>query len=174
MCPTLSRAAKMKICINNACKAELEDYVERCPNCGRLQKQFDFEKYIDEQKPSIETIHERNWFITFWLWVIIVGNVLMAIISFFPKTMWGKNYPDDFVIPSIVPGLFCIINVIGAFILLYWKKMGFYLIALSAVIGGIFSFITVKSLPVGLVGLALLWSILRIKRNGISCWDVMD
>ena len=164
----------MKICINNACKAELEDYVERCPNCGRLQKQFNFDKHVNEQKPHIEAIHERNWFITFWLWVLIVGNVLMAIISFFPKTMWGKNYPDDFVVPSIVSGLFCIINVIGAFMLLSWKKMGFYLIALSAVAGGIFSFVTVKSLPVGFVGLALLWFILNIKRNGIPYWNVMN
>lgn len=164
----------MKICINNACKAELEDYVERCPNCGRLQKQFNFDKHVNEQEPPIEAIHERNGFITFWLWVLIVGNVLMAIISFFPKTMWGKNYPDDSVIPSIVSGLFCIINVTGAFMLLSWKKRGFYLIALSAVIGGVFSFITVKSLPVGLVGLAILWSILNIKRNGIPYWDVMD
>lgn len=163
----------MKTCINNACKAELEDYVERCPNCGRLQKQFNLEKHVDERKPSIETIHERSGFISFWLWVLIVGNVLMAIISFFPKTMWGKNYPDDLVIPSIVSGLFSIINVIGAFMLLSRKKMGFYLIALSAVIGGVFV-ILAKSFPFSLVGLAFLWVILNIKRNGIPYWEEMN
>lgn len=163
----------MKICINTACKAELEDYVERCPDCGRLQKQLDFEKLVDEQKPPQETIVERNGFITFWLWVVIVGNILMAIISFFPITMWGRNYPDDYVIPSIVSGFFGIINVIGAVMLLSWRKIGFTIIVLSALVGGVFSFITVKSLPVGLVGVVILWFILNLKKGGVPYWDAM-
>ena len=164
----------MKICINNACKAEIEDYVERCPNCGRLQKQYDFDRPIGEQKENHITIAERSGFITFWLWFMVVGNILMAIISFFPKTMWGRNYPDEFVVPSIISGVFCIINVIGTFMLLSWKKNGFTVIAVSAIMGGLFSFVTVKSLPIGIVGLVILWLILNIKKNGIPYWNVME
>lgn len=105
---------------------------------------------------------------------MVVGNILMAIISFFPKTMWGRNYPDDFVVPSIISGVFCIINVIGTFMLLSWKKKGFTVIALSAIMGGLFSFVTVKSLPIGIVGLVILWLVLNIKKNGIPYWNAMD
>lgn len=161
----------MKICINNSCKAELDDYMERCPECGRLQKQF---KVPEKEQKSDDIIIERHGFITFWLWIVIVGNMLMAIISFFPKTMWGSNYPDAYVIFSIISGLFSIVNVVGAFMLLAWKKMGFTIIALSAISGGLFAFFTIGTLPTGIVGLIILWLVLNIKKNGVSYWNGLD
>lgn len=162
----------MKICINNSCKAELDDYMERCPECGRLQKQFKMSTEKIESNSVVE--QERNGFITFWLWIIIIGNLFMAIISFFPKAMWGSNYPDDYVIFSVISGLFPIVNIFGAFMLLAWKKIGFTIIALSAICSGLFTFFTIRTAPVGFVGLIILWLILRIKKNGISCWECLD
>jgi len=167
----------MKICINNACKSELEDYVERCPNCGRLQKQLFFEKTLEEsqdtkeKKSSFSKLADHIGIVELWLCAIIAGNILMAFMNFNPKAMWGRNYPDELIPHSIIAGLFCLLNVFGAIMLLFHRKIGFTTIALSAIIGGIFTFVTIRSLPVGIVGIVVLWYVLKIKKNGIPYWD---
>lgn len=163
----------MKICINSSCKAELDDYMERCPECGRLQKITNKPPKKEIESDNI-VIQERHGFITFWLWAIIIGNILMAGVSFFPKAMYGSDYPDAYVIFSIISGLFAIPNVIGAFMLLAWKKAGFWILAISAICGGLFAFFTTGALPVGLLGLLILYFVLRITKNGIRYWDCLD
>ena len=163
----------MKQCINNLCKAELEDYIERCPTCGRLQKQFNMPAKEKRTTESL-VVQERNGFITFWLWTIIIGNLLMAIISFFPKTMWGKGFPDDYVIWSIISGLFSIVNIAGAFMLFAWKRNGFYIVALSAICGGLIAYFAIGAIPVSIVGLFILWLILKMKKKGKSYWECLD
>lgn len=117
---------------------------------------------------------ERPGFVTFWLWLIIIGNVIAAIIDLFPKTMWGSRYPDDYVIPSIILGVLSIISVVGACLLLNQKKAGFTLIALSAIVGGLIGIIAMGSIPYSIVGLVILWLILKIKKNDVPYWDTLD
>lgn len=162
----------MKRCVNSACRAELEDYMERCPECGRTQKQI--EVTVEETQTNCAVVKERHGFVTFWLWLIAVGNLLMAIISFFPKFMWGSSFPDAYVVYSIVDGLFGLINVVGAAFLLSWKKLGFAILFVSGICGGLFGLITVGSMPVGLVGLVILWLVLQKKKNGVPYWACMD
>ena len=45
----------------------------------------------NEGLDSTSTRGERPGFVTFWLWLIIIGNVIAAIIDLFPKTMWGSR-----------------------------------------------------------------------------------
>lgn len=162
----------MKTCINNSCKAELDDYMEICPECGRLQKRFKMPD--EEQRPNKVVAKERNGFISFWLWLIIVGNALNAVSSFFPKVMWGSGFPDAYVIPSVISGLFSIVNIVGASMLLSWKKIGFVVIVVSSICGGLFAFFTIRDIPIGLVGIFILWMVLKMKKNGIPYWDCLD
>ena len=168
----------MKKCINRACNAELEDYQERCPNCGLIQSRIQSKDDITPSNKKMETESEstveRHGFITFWLWTIIVGNIIMAIIEFFPKEMWGSNYPDEYVVPSIISGFFSIINVVGAFVLLSWKREGYYIIAVSVVLGSCIAMIMTGALPIGIVGLMILWAVLQIKKNGVSYWKILE
>lgn len=164
----------MKYCINDACKAELDDYQVRCPNCGRLQRKPGFAKPIQDEPIEQKIIVERNGFITFWLWLVLVGNIISSIIDFFPKTMWGRNYPDDLVVYSVILGCFGVINIIGVVLLLSWKKIGFTIFAVSTTIGSILSSLVMSTIPFGVVGIVVLWFILTIKKNGISYWEAMD
>ena len=116
----------------------------------------------------------RHGFVTFWLWVLIVGNIIYAIVAFSPKFMWGGNVSNIFVLYSVVIGVLSICNVIGAFNLLLKKKIGFYLIGGTAILGGILSIIMTHSFPSPLIGLVTLWAVLQIKKNGISYWEVLE
>ena len=131
----------MKICVNEQCKAMLDDYVTRCPHCGRLQRK----KEIAAQTPKPDAardeidkteyvrvpLRKRNGFVTFWLVLILVGNILAAVTSFFPRTMWGSDFPDQLVIISVISGVFCLVSAFGAQMLLNWKKSGFVVIFVS-------------------------------------------
>lgn len=163
----------MKYCINNACKAELDDYQERCPYCGRLQIKNDNEKTVQSQSHKNVSIKDRHGFVTFWLWTIIIANMLMAIVEFFPKTMWGDNYPDNMVGVSIFSGILCIIRVLGAYMLLSWNKLGFIIIVISSIIDGLLELAIIHTFPYNIFAIILLWYILKIKCNGISFWDAM-
>lgn len=158
-------------CINSACKAELEDYQERCPQCGWSQKKIEFTK--SQQKETDVVVKERHGFITFWLWLLAVSNILGAIVDFFPKTMWGTNYPDEYVMVSVFSGVLYLINVIGVFLLLMWKNVGFTIIAVSSTIAALTLFTRMGSAPVGLIGIVVLWFVLKIKKHGVSYWDAM-
>lgn len=163
----------MKQCINNTCKAELEDYQERCPQCGWLQKKIEITELQQKKETDDVVIKERHGFITFWLWLLIVSNILFAIVAFFPKTMWGRNYPDEYVMVSVFSGVLTLINVIGEFLLLAWKRVGFTIIAISSTIVAMTLFTKMESIPVGLIGVVVLWFVLKIKKHGISYWDAM-
>lgn len=163
----------MKICTNPACGAELDDCTDRCPECGRLQKTATTPE-DNKDEPTKQTITlERHGFVSFWLGLIAIGNLLMAIINFLPKEMWGQNYPDDMVMYSYMCAVLNIITIIGAFTLLNWKRAGFYVILCSATINSIIGVALFHNIPTGLIGLVILWFVLKIKKNGISYWDAM-
>lgn len=161
----------MKQCINSACKAELEDYQERCPQCGWSQKKIEFTK--SQQKETDVVVKERHGFITFWLWLLVVSNILGAVVAFFPKVMWGTNYPNEYVMLSVFTGILYLINVIGVCLLLAWKKLGFTIIVISSTIAALTLLTRMGSVPVGLIGIVVLWFVLKIKKHGVSYWDAM-
>lgn len=162
----------MKQCINSACKAELEDYQERCPQCGWSQKKIEFTK-SQEKKTDVVVVKGRHGFITFWLWLLVVVNILGALVNFFPKFMWGTNYPDEYVMVSVLVGVLGLLNVVGVFLLLMWKKVGFAIIAVSSTIAALMGLATMGTPPLGLIGLAILWFVLKIEKHGVSYWDAM-
>ena len=171
----------MKTCVNEQCRATLDDYVNRCPHCGRLQGQRKIvveipkmdvvREVIKEPEDTSFAPHERNGFVTFWLWMILVANMIGAVIAFFPKTMWGSNYPDQYVAFSVASGVFGLVTVFGAQLLLSWKKIGFVVILVSSICNGLIALFTSGSFPVGIIGLVILWMILQLKKNGKSCWE---
>lgn len=115
----------MKHCTNPACNAELEDYMERCPECGVAQKKVIMHS---AQPKSIEvpqdqpTQIQRHGFITFWLYLSAVVNFFVATILLLPKQSYGGFLPDKYVGVSIFCGLLSIVCIIGIFMLLNRKK----------------------------------------------------
>lgn len=174
----------MKKCINFACNAELEGYEERCSYCGRLQKQLILEKKVEYQSFKKHESVGRHGFITFWLWWSITVNILLAIVGFFPRTVWGFSLPDSFVTLCIVSSFLNITVAIGDYMLLLGNRIGLTIIVAVAVIGTfidatfisttVFGSYTFFYVLVRIIGICLLVGILHIKKNGISYWDSMS
>ena len=160
----------MKRCINRTCNAELEDYQERCTECGWSQNQKVVEKPAPAQEEEEETpVAERHGCVTTWLWFVIVVNTVAS----FLLLVFGIFDQESFEFVDIIYGLFGIVTVIGAFMILKWLKIGFYMIVISNVLANIIAFAATGDRPTGLLGLFVLWAVLQIKKNGVSCWKAL-
>ncbi len=174
----------MKKCINRACNAELEDYQERCPDCGRLQKQEGLTNRTPDnpEEATITTTTNsmecRHGFVTFWLWWGVIANGLsflslclllfssQGLLSATPEPIWLRLI---WIVLSAA-------MLMGHWMLLIWKQDGFYVILLAQSVSIILDLALSASitslLPV--VGLIILYSVLKIKKNGISYWEAME
>lgn len=164
---------------------------------------------------SVTVEKERAAFITFWLWLGIIMNVISA-----PFTILQLNgmsnlgylgmelitqgiditpFSNSIHVPQyalIGVAILSTINYIwGYALLLKWKKKGFLIIAIAALINIIVNFICYPMIQnayfsigltvdfsmtkyVAVIGacfsIFILWLILQIKKNGVSCWSLLE
>lgn len=141
----------------------------------------------------------RNGFVTFYL-ILMLTNILFAFYYLFAanKVMWtypNKGHWDDlmfyspaklylYYFSSYVLAILAGVNGVAAILLLLWKKIGFWLTVASAacmftmmilfsVIGGV-SLMVAFSMMGALVGPVVLWVVLQIRRDGVSCWKLLS
>ena len=168
-------------------------------------------------------LRQRHGFTTFWLWLGIITNCISFIVYLILTVDVGKMYnaaetpgglvssaATSLLISCIFGIFFSIAHIIGNYLMLNWKKKGFYvrLIVLalnivllfiivaamdsvyaatdsSGIIGlidGVVSTIIVLAamgyLLAGifgsLIGIAVLYAILNLRKNDKSCWELMD
>lgn len=135
---------------------------------------------------------ERHGFVTFWLWFCIVANVVLAAIFFMGSDSFLMDYP---IIVCGVLGV-CTLSVVGLFMLLNWRKLGFWLVVTAAVINvltvvytqyemsqiysmlgisvGIDTAEIVKAIGQEAIRIGILFGVLQIKKNGVSCWSQLE
>lgn len=181
-CNNTKNIKDMKICINNQCKHELDDYQERCPYCGWSQKSF--AKIIPQKKSELqgdakqneEPLRKRHGCVTTWFCISIFVGVITSVVSFFPKEFWGSRFPDAAIPMSIVTGCLCIVDIVAVALMLAWKKIGFFLYCIIGIISCILTLQlgNVQFAIYGFVGLIALYLVLQIKKNGKSCWECME
>jgi hypothetical protein len=78
---------------------------------------------------------------TVWLWIVLVLNVIVGFMSFsLVGTMSALGLSP---VPTIISALLSFVIAVGAFMIMQWKKMGFYIISgcvavnvLVAIFGG--------------------------------------
>ena len=122
----------------------------------------------------METILKRHGFVTFWLWFMIVGNIILAI----PYISDMIKYKD---ILEGVNVIFNIINIIAIMLIMKWRKIGFFIFLLLCIRTLIFIimhqsyFISSGALMLSVASCIIspltLFIILQIRKNGVSCWD---
>ena len=176
----------------NRCEAENSDNSRYCCGCGyelqdykkRIENKAIVEKSIKEQSQ----IKNRHWFITFFLWLIIVVNSLIAyfflsLIISSPDFVYSGEYSRNFSVDAII-GFWTLLNVIFAIALLYRKIWGFWafnICVIGVIIIGVYlsivGLIFVK--PIRLISVLsflslLLGSILQIKKDGIKYWEQLE
>ena len=114
---------------------------------------------------SMQT-QERGGCLTAWLIVVLIAN---ALIAFYYLTSGAAMQQ---VYPSISPAIFLflavigVVNIVSAIGLWTWHKWGFYLFAATSVITLVINIgigLPVVSSLTGLIGVAILWYLLRNK-----------
>lgn len=169
----------------------------------------EFGGYVETKQP-VSNLHQtsnktlvekqRHGFVTFWLVLMIIANIAGAIMQ-----MLSANYAiwqyateekaklffyvehgmvDYYTYAVYFMVVLSIINVVGASLILNWKKVGYWLFLGSAsaclvimisfaILGGVSN--TVFSSMLGAVlGPVVLWAILQIKKDGVSCWELLE
>ena len=160
-----------------------------------------------------EQTKQRHGFVTFWLWLGIIGSIISipaSIISgknltnlgyygmqlinagvdleSFNKTL--QTHTLIMIIVGAVSGIFMLVFYSN---ILHWKKNGFWGIVITAVIAAIINMIMMNIikqdyLSIGLMlnlnsiiqvvatplSILILWAILQIKKNGVSCWKQLE
>lgn len=143
---------------------------------------------------------QRHGFVTFWLVFMIIANIAGAIMQILSANYAIWKYATDekaqlffYVDHGMVDYytyavyfmvVLSVINIAGAILLLKWKMVGYWLFVGSAsaclaimisfaVFGGVTT--TVLSSMLGAVlGPVVLWAILQIKKDGVSCWKQLE
>lgn len=113
---------------------------------------------------------KRHGFVTFWLWLMVIANVLTGI-----SYMLG-HFPTALV---FVGGFAAFVNVYGAYNLLVWRKIGFWMFIASGLLSSVVTCVFLgragsMALFGAVAGPAILYLILQLKKEGLSCWSQLE
>ncbi|XOV95162.1 MAG: hypothetical protein ACFHWX_10710 [Bacteroidota bacterium] len=121
---------------------------------------------------------QRHGCVTAWLILLIIGGAFSAATYFFMNEYLAKNYPVE--IPEtlkLIYGVISIVNIFLAFMLLRWKRWAFYFLAMNSILVIVLNLYIGLSIGFsisGLIGLAILFGILQIKKGGKSAWENLE
>lgn len=121
---------------------------------------------------------QRHGCVTAWLILMIIANSLFAIIYLFASEMITDNLPGDVSTQLIIfLGILGIANVGFAVLILQWKKLGFWgfmVTSIGTLIININIGIGIGQSVLGLVGIAVLYGILQIKKDSVTTWENLE
>jgi len=121
---------------------------------------------------------ERHGCVTAWLVFMIVANSITAVLYLFASDLISEGLPNG-ISNSIILllGVLGIVNIIFAILLLSWKKIGFWGFLFVSIVGLCINLSLGLGLGqslLGLVGIAILFGILQIKKDDVSAWDNLE
>lgn len=122
----------------------------------------------------MENLKERHGCVTFWLWCILIINIVMFFYYIVALFTAGST------IGIVGHGLSSIMSlgcILGSILLMRWNKLGFFLFLICqavVVLLDVFLFHSDPYLIVSLIIAMCIWrGILQMKRNGVSAWKNM-
>lgn len=159
-----------------------------CPHCGKETPgnqticQHCYGEYTladsDDSSAYMYDVEDRNGFVGFYLWLGLILNSIIGVgyfISLFTRIGMTSAYEP--MISRFLGTLISAGTVAGFWLLLKYKKLGFYLLTATAILtilinlgfGGV-SLATLSPL----VMLGVLFAVLQIRKNGRSCWSYLS
>ena len=123
------------------------------------------------------TKKEKHGCVTAYLVFMIIANAFSAIANIVMIEDVTRALNLDSSLPIILLCLLGVANIFFAFQLFQWKKMGFYGFAISAGITFIINLTIGNSIAMslfGLAGIAILYAVLNIKKDGVDSWSQLD
>lgn len=116
----------------------------------------------------------RNGFVTAWLWLVIIVNLIFFVYntvvlfgqSSVPEVLWGG-----------LAAVVSLLTVLSAVLLLKWNKLGYLLFCVSTVIYSIVGIFVVQlsyhTVLINLLSILFWWLILQMRKNGKSAWGLL-
>ena len=121
---------------------------------------------------------QRHGCVTAWLVLMIIANSLTAILYLFASDMITKNLPGNVSTAMIILlGVIGIGNVIFSVFLFQWKKIGFWgftITSVGALIINLSIGLGIGQSLFGLVGIAILYGVLQIKKENVTTWKNLE
>mgnify|MGYP001447186829 CR=1 FL=1 len=121
---------------------------------------------------------QRHGCVTAWLIFMIIANSFTAILYLFSGDMVSQNLPGGISNTMIfLLAIMGIGNIIFSILLLNWKKIGFWgfsLTSIGALLTNLSVGISIGQSLLGLVGIAVLYGVLQIKKDNTTAWDNLD
>lgn len=119
----------------------------------------------------------RHGCLTAWLMVVIVLNsVIAAWYLIFTEAIANQEPIDASPLNIRIIGIFAVLNVIFSFLVFNWKKVGFWGFVATSIVVTIINLnigIGIGQSLGGLIGIAVLFGVLQIKKDGVSGWEQM-
>ena len=130
---------------------------------------------IDENSNASK---QRHGCVTAWLVLMIIANSLTAILYLFASDIITKNLPGNVSTAMIILlGVIGIGNVIFSVLLFQWKKIGFWgftITSVGALIINLSIGLGIGQSLFGLVGIAILYGVLQIKKENVTTWKNLE
>lgn len=121
---------------------------------------------------------QRHGCVTAWLILMIICNSLIAIIYLFASDLFTNNLSGNVSTSMIILlGIIGIGNVVFSVLLFQWKKIGFWgfiVTSIAALIINISIGLGIVQSVLGLLGIAVLYGVLQIKKDNIPAWDNLE
>ncbi|MDR2971637.1 MAG: protein kinase [Bacteroidales bacterium] len=148
-------------------------------NFGNDNKSKPKPKYPVKQNEDINNTNlkpKRNWFVSFWLWLLIVVNGIL-VHWFAIGSVIADLSLEVFIFCALASNLF-LISLFSAIGLLKRIKLGFWIYCFSTfsllLLSNLLEFNTSLFIMLGaLFAIGVLFAILQIKKNGISAWKTL-
>ena len=163
------------------CGTKLSSESNFCTKCGAKQKRSEILPNSHDGNITMTT-KKRHGFVTFWLVLMLVFNLIALIDQFsnnsnsFNSIMQSFGLMNDY---SITFGkIQSSVYIISVCLLLYWKKIGFWLIIGIDIINAFVTSNTGSGIFLSFVLFAVanlfLFGILNFRKNGISTWECLE
>jgi len=156
------------------CGKELKSGADFCSYCGANQNESNTYNSFStvEQENTGDRPRARHGFVTFWLILGVCVGVIIFFDSFSRSTTIIANLFDY---PIAYTRISAIVSIGSFVLLLYWKKIGFWLNVGNGVIGTFVMFsdgsFVALSLFFNALSVLINFGVLNIRKNGITTWE---
>jgi predicted nucleic acid-binding Zn ribbon protein len=154
------------VCVR--CGTQVASGSKFCPKCGDV----------------IQSIRQRHGFTSVWLIFSLIGFAFSGIQyllllhipgDFFQMIREAINISDEFI---ILLGIISLAGIAADVLLLKWKKIGFWILCGVSVVSFVVNMIALKENILlnflGLLGIAVMWGVLHISKDGKNTWEQLE
>lgn len=121
---------------------------------------------------------QRHGCLTTWLIFMIIGNSITAASYLLMGDIIAQNLPNPIPQPIMTTLIIVsILNLLLAIMLFQWKKWAFWVLVGTSIIALIINLslgLGIGTSLFGLSGIAILFGVLQMKKNGVTAWENLN